>query len=256
MLFVRLPESTRRRVEEEVRTVPAQRLLVICLPVPEPMESVLDEIRTFVVIVLPPGMQERLDPMEGGPWRREYEFTRKDSPFRWRHSPGHRPTTLPSALPSLYHERHFSANTVCTVGLFGVDVSLRKAQVPSESMPDETFSTSYDKGISSATTYLDVLVEVPHDLGLHLHALQAVALQLSSSLHCIHHLLLNERNQHSRRYSGVRPQRHEHIRETVHRDGKVRDRIWLPLLVDVDPVTTNYLERKLEGCVVTCNIAA
>lgn len=67
MTFVRLPESARRHVEERVRTVPAQRPLVVCLPVPEPMESVLNGIRTLVVIVLPPGMQERLDPMESGP---------------------------------------------------------------------------------------------------------------------------------------------------------------------------------------------
>lgn len=48
------------------RTISGQRLLVVRLPVSEPVQPVIDRVRALVIVVLPPRVHERLDTLEGG----------------------------------------------------------------------------------------------------------------------------------------------------------------------------------------------
>ena len=72
--------------------------------------------------------------------------------------------------------------------------------------------------VAGGSTHFEVAIELLQRVALDLHASDPLALHLRGSLHRVHHLVLDQREQRARADARVRAQRHEHIREAVDAD--------------------------------------
>ena len=243
------------------RTVAILVLLVPRLAVSEPVQRVLLGVRTLVFVVLPARMLQRPDRVQV----RACVYTPSRIFRTHRHTergsiPGHKPTILPSCLPSLYHERQFALYTDCEARLCQKPSRrYRRAHAPAGSSSAPTpvqvsiSTTERTNEIASARdTHLHIPIKVPHSAPLDLHAPDALALHLRRRLHRVPDGGLEDGEEDARADDRVRAEGHEHVREAVDAHGQVRGGVGRPVGVEVAAVAADEGEGELPGRVVPC----